>query len=227
MGRKAKFSFETKIDVAKRCLAGKTTMNYEATLLGVTAGMVREWVSLYQSLGEVGLITTSKNTVYSASTKQQAVQDYINGKGSYLDICNHYKIRSTTQLKSWVKKYNGHEELKTSKTGGKLIMTKGRKTTYEERITIVEYCIENQNNYNQTAEKFQVSYQQVYTWMKKYAESGVDALLDGRGRTKPCEEMSELECLRMENRLLKAQNKRQEMEMNFLKKLEEIERRWD
>lgn len=31
----------------------------------------------------------------------------------------------------------------------------------------------------------------------------------------------------MENRLLKAQNKRQEMEMNFLEKLDEIERRWD
>ncbi len=227
MGRKAKISFETKLEVVKRCLDGKTTMNYEATLLDITRGVVREWVSIYQSLGVDGLTTTSKNTVYSAITKQQAVQDYINGKGSYLDICNRYKIRSTAQLRHWVKQYNSHEELKTSKTGGKSIMTKGRKTTYEERIIIVEYCIENQNNYNETAEKFQVSYQQVYTWMKKYAASGIDALLDGRGRTKPCEEMSELERLRMENRLLKAQNKRQEMEMNFLKKLEEIERRWD
>lgn len=106
-------------------------------------------------------------------------------------------------------------------------MTKGRKTTYEERIAIVQYCIENRNNYSETAQKFQVSYQQVYTWMKKYEVSGIDALLDRRGRTKPVEEMSEIERLRMENRLLKAENKRQEMEMHFLKKLEEIERRWD
>lgn len=63
--------------------------------------------------------------------------------------------------------------------------------------------------------------------MKKYEEAGIDGLLDLRGRTKPVDEMSELERLRMENRLLKAQNKRQEMEMNFLKKLDEIERRWD
>lgn len=61
--------------------------------------------------------------------------------------------------------------------------------------------------------------------MKKYEDSGIDALVDRRGKNKPMEEMSELERLRMENRLLKAQNKRQEMEMNFLKKLEEIERR--
>ena len=76
-----------------------------------------------------------------------------------------------------------------------------------------------------TAEKFRVSYQQVYTWIKKYEAEGVKGLLDKRGRTKPLEEMDEVERLRAENRLLKAQNKRQEMEMNFLKKLDEIERR--
>lgn len=54
---------------------------------------------------------------------------------------------------------------------------------------------------------------------------GVEALTDKRGRTKLEAEMTELEKLRAENKLLKAQNKRQEMEMAFLKKLGEIERR--
>lgn len=48
--------------------------------------------------------------------------------------------------------------------------------------------------------------------------------MDKRGRTKPESEMTELEKLRAENRLLKTQNKRQEMEMAFLKKLDELER---
>jgi len=103
-------------------------------------------------------------------------------------------------------------------------MTKGRKTTYEERIEIVEYCTTHQRNYKETAEKFQVSYQQVYSWVKKYESTGIDVLLDKRGRTKPLDEMSELDHLRAENCLLKAKNKEQDMEMNFLKKLEEIER---
>ena len=47
-------------------------------------------------------------------------------------------------------------------------MTKGRKTTFEERILIVIYCIEHQNNYTETAQKYQVSYQQVYSWITKY-----------------------------------------------------------
>ncbi|MDT2261547.1 helix-turn-helix domain-containing protein [Paenibacillus larvae] len=35
---------------------------------------------------------------------------------------------------------------------------------------------EHQHNYAQTADKFQVSYQQVYSWTNKYLTSGVDAL---------------------------------------------------
>lgn len=224
MGRKAKYSYEIKREIVQRCITGKSNPNHEAFLLGIDSRGIREWISLYESMGDAGLRTSSKNTSYPASLKYTAVQDYLNGVGSYLAICKKYGIRSTSQLRNWVMKYNSHEKLKASGTGGKPIMTKGRKTTYDERIKIVEYCITHQRNYNETAEKFKVSYQQVYSWVKKYESTGIDGLLDKRGRTKPLDEMSELERLRAENRLLKAKNKEQEMEMNFLKKLEEIER---
>lgn len=70
MGRKAKFSFETKIDIVLRCLKEKTSAYHEATLLGINSARVREWISLYQSLGESGLITTSKNATYSDVIRQ-------------------------------------------------------------------------------------------------------------------------------------------------------------
>ncbi|WP_396954174.1 helix-turn-helix domain-containing protein [Neobacillus niacini] len=35
-------------------------------------------------------------------------------------------------------------------------------TTWEERIQIVIYCLENGKNYQETAETYEVSYQQVY-----------------------------------------------------------------
>ncbi|MGB9813665.1 MAG: transposase [Thermovenabulum sp.] len=54
-------------------------------------------------------------------------------------------------------------------------MTNGRKTTYDERVEIVKYCIEHQNNYAETAQKYQVSYQQVYTWVSKYENGGNEA----------------------------------------------------
>ena len=225
MGRKSKVPYQVKLDTVLKCKKGLSNPHHEAEVLGLDHKSLVQWIAIYESLGEVGLITSSKNVSYSSELKHAAVQDYISGGSSQLTICKKYGIRSRTQLQDWIMKYNGNEKLKTSGTGGKQIMTKGRKTTYKERIEIVEYCIAHQNNYTEAADVFKVSYQQIYTWIKKYETSGVNGLLDNRGRTKPLEEMDELESLRVENRLLKAQNKRQEMEMNFLKKLEEIERR--
>lgn len=74
-------------------------------------------------------------------------------------------------------KYNGHENLKASGTGGAGTKTKGRKTTYEERGEIVKYCIEHEMNYAQTLEKYQVSYQQIYQWTKNINQTALTALL--------------------------------------------------
>lgn len=59
---------------------------------------------------------------------------YLSGDGSQTDICKKYGIRSKSKLQKWIKKYNGHEELKSSETGGSPIMAKGRKTTFDERV---------------------------------------------------------------------------------------------
>lgn len=71
-----------------------------------------------------------------------------------------------------------------------------------------------------------VSYQQIYAWVRKYEEKGVAGLVDGRGRNKPESEMTEVEKLRVQNKLLQAQIKDKEMEIALLKKLKELER-WD
>ena len=53
----------------------------------------------------------------------------------------------------------------------------------------------------------------------------MDGLQDKRGKRKSPEEMTEVEKLRAEVRLLRAEKRRAEIEISFLKKLEEIERR--
>ena len=103
--------------------------------------------------------------------------------------------------------------------------TKGRKTTLQERIDIVTDHMGSGMSYAETAEKYDVSYQQVYQWIQKYKANGVDGLIDRRGQTKPAEEMTEIERLQAENRILKAQLERKELENIFLKKVDEIERR--
>ena len=101
-------------------------------------------------------------------------------------------------------------------------MTKGRKTTQEERSQIVAFCIEHGKNYALTVETYQVSYQQIYSWVRKYEARGVDGLVDRRGKDKPEDELTEAERLRQENRMLQAKLKDKEMEIALLKKLREL-----
>ena len=75
------------------------------------------------------------------------------------------------------------------------------------------------------SKKYQVSYQQARSYTIKYESGGVEALKDNRGKRKYPDKMNELEKLRAEVKILKAEKERAEMEASFLKKLEEIERR--
>ena len=59
--------------------------------------------------------------------KETAIHDYLSGVDSQDAICRKYGLRSRRQLQDWIMKYNSHEELKPSGTGGSTIVTKGRK----------------------------------------------------------------------------------------------------
>ena len=105
-------------------------------------------------------------------------------------------------------------------------MKQGRETTHEERVAIVKDCLENGSNFGETAIKYNVSYQQVYTWVKKFKELGEAGLEDRRGqRTATQEPRSELEQAKIEIAELKHKLYMAEMERDLLKKLDELERR--
>ncbi len=225
MGRNSKYSAEEKINAVKEYLDGKGSMSSIAKRLDIAFQSFKQWVKNYEAMG-TDAFSTSQNKHYSKTQKEQAIVAYLAGEGSLMDICKKYKILSTRQLRSWIKKHNGHEELKASGTGGAAIMTKGRKTTFEERVGIASYCISHDHNYAETAEKFKVSYQQARNYAVKYEKNGIGALRDNRGKRKPEDSLTELERLRAELKLEKAKREKAEMEASFLKKLNEIERRW-
>lgn len=218
---------EIKLQAVKDYISGNGSNQSHADELGVSKTVFRRWVSKYNAAGESAFIKTGHNSSYSVSFKKALVEAYLNKEGSYLQLATKYNIPSEATVRQWVLKYNGHEKLKASGTGGSTIMTRGRKTTFDERIEIVQYCIAHNHNYTETSEKFEISYQQARNYTIKYEDKGVEALYDRRGKRKPENEMSELEKLRAENRILRAEKEHAEMEVNFLKKLAEIERRRD
>lgn len=226
MSRK-KFSKEIKLKAVKEYLSGgesfyKLARKYDADLKAI-----QRWYDNYLMFGEEAFEGTHHSPNYSADFKKQVVSEYLTGGTTYKEVALKHGIYASATVLKWVKQYNNHVELIDSRTEGVVHMVsgKGRKTTVEERIKIVEYCLQNHFNYAEAAKKYNVSYQQVYFWIHRYKEKGLEGLADRRGKKKPEEEMTELDKLRLENRMLKAQAKNQQMEIDFLKKLEEIERR--
>ena len=225
---KRKYSKEFKLKVLKEHEEGASFYSLEKKY-GITLGSVKRWNSAFKAHGEDVLARQNSNRCrYTAEFKKKVVMDYLSGGGSGQTVAVKYGIHAESTVLKWVKQYNSHVELTDSRKVGGYLMTKDikpRKTTLEERIRIVEYCIANSNDYSAAAKAYNCSYGQVYSWVKKYGTDGVDGLKDGRGRARPEEELSEMEKLKAENRLLRAEKKKQQMEIDLLKKLEEVEGR--
>ena len=149
----------------------------------------------------------------------------MNGEGSTREIAAKYGLRSPTQLINWIKVYNSGKGFRYKMSGGSR-MKEARPTTVEERIQIARDCIDSGENYGETALKFNVSYQQVYQWVKKFREKGEAGLEDRRGKRlkdqipRTREEELEIEIAKLKHELYMTR-----MERDVLKKLDEIERR--
>ena len=105
-------------------------------------------------------------------------------------------------------------------------MKQGRETTQAERIQIAKECIASGKNYGEMAIKYQVSYQQVRNWTRRFEELGEAGLEDRRGRRKKDQTpRTELEQAQIEIEQLKHKLYLAEMERDLLKKLDEVERR--
>lgn len=148
-----------------------------------------------------------------------AVEEYLNGNLTTTHVIAKYDISSKSVFRKWILEYNANRELKDYYPKREVYMAEAsRKTTIEERKEIVKYCINHERNYKDTAALYDVSYSQIYSWVRKYDADGEEALLDKRRRHKTDDEVDELEQLRRENIRLKRQLEEKDMLTELLKK---------
>lgn len=185
-----------------------------------------EWAAKYETEG-VEAFLPRKNRRYEPEEKLNAIKEYLSGEATQIEICQKYKIRSTSRLREWIKVYNEGGDLDTVKhSGGGSYMKQGRNTTKEERIEIAKECIATGKNYGAVALRYQVSYQQARTWTLRFEKLGENGLEDRRGKRKKDQApRTELEQAQIEIEQLKHKLYLAEMERDLLKKLDEIERR--
>ena len=223
--RKRKYEVELIIKIVKENIEKGVSIGDLSTKYNIHHGVIEDWIVQYKHNGVRAFLQEDQNRVYSPEIKKQAVEDYLIGKGSQREITAKYGLRGRTQLREWIKVYNSGEGFRHKMSGGSR-MKEARPTTVEERIQIAKDCIANGGNYGETALKFNVSYQQVYQWVKKFKEKGEPGLEDRRGKRlkdqtpRTREEELEIEVAKLKHELYMTQ-----MERDLLKKLDEIERR--
>jgi transposase-like protein len=205
-------------------LTGEGSCKAIAIANGIGKATLEEWVRKFREQGEAAFAVRQGNAHYSKEFKIHCVEAVLRGEGSVDDIVAKYKISAREVLRRWIKRYNANKELKDYDPKREVYMAGARrKTTLEERREITEYCISHDKDYKGTAAHFDVSYSQVYSWVRKYLENGEDGLTDRRGHHKSDDEVDELERLRRENLRLKRQLEEQSMVVELLKKAKEFE----
>ena len=222
---KSPFTPEFREMVSKLFLDGESSIELSKKY-GVAAYTVRKWALRYKEQGIEAFANHVGNKAYSHEFKQQCVELYLSGTLSIDEIVAKYGISANQVLWNWIKCYNETNLLKDYFPKREVYMAESkRKTTFEERKEIVEYCLSHNKNYKGTASLYDVSYSQVYSWVKKYVVTGEEGLLDKRGCHKTDDEVDELERLRRENKRLKRQLEENDMLVQLLKKVKEFERK--
>ena len=79
---------------------------------------MRSWVEKYQVQGEDAFKESSKNQAYTSEFKQIVAEEYLKGGISLRALAVKHNIRNNKQVQDWIKRYNGHEELKSHKRNG-------------------------------------------------------------------------------------------------------------
>ena len=223
---KSPYTTELREKIAKEYLAGNASSIELANKYNIPSdNTVRVWAQKYREQGISAFVKEQGNAHYSSEFKLMCVELCLSGKMSVEEVVAKYNISAQQTLRNWIMMYNANRELKDYCPKREVYMAKARrKTSIEERKEIVEYCIEHNRNYKETASIYDVSYSQVYSWVKKYDAYGEEALTDKRGRHKSDDEIDELERLRRENIRLKKQLEEKDMLAELLKKVQEFER---
>ena len=130
----------------------------------VNQNTMTRWTRQFLLHGLAGVRHRSFNHRYSLNTKIEAVKEYqADFPGE--KIIEKYDIRSLSQLKQWSIQYN-NDELKTKSR--KRVRKMGRKVSFEEKCKIVQWVLDHDNDYQGSTIQFNVSYQRVYSWGRKY-----------------------------------------------------------
>ena len=225
MSRKQKYTVIQKVKACKDFISGKKSaieISRDLEMGKYGHSLVYTWVNKYNIYGSAAFESSNKNKSYTKEFKLSVIKEYLKGGTAIEDLSIKYNIPSINTIAQWIKKYNNHIEIEDYKPSPEVYMANTLKTTLEERIEIVKYCLDHNRDIKGTAAHFNGQYAQIRNWVIKYEQYGEDGLIDKRGKRKDNEELTDTERLIRENKRLKELNELKDKEIEVLKKDEAL-----
>ena len=106
MSRGSKLTDEERIAAVQEYLEGRGSYEAIAKKYGIALQTLRQKVIYAKTNGIESIRISHTNKQYSAETKLKAVTEYLNGKGSQVEICRRYHISDTKVFRRWISCYN-------------------------------------------------------------------------------------------------------------------------
>lgn len=147
----AKYSLEFKLQVVTEYLNGEGSYRIIAKKYNIPdTKPIRDWVSIYETLGIDGLARKRENATYSLEFKLHVVECYLTTEITYKDLAISSGIRNPASIASWVSKYRkeGIDGL-----SGKKGRPPAMKSNKEQNNTIKDIQPDEQSEYVKQLEK--------------------------------------------------------------------------
>lgn len=217
-------SLEQRLEIVTKYLSGQDSVTQLSNDYGVSESAIKSWYHKYESKGIDGLKKTHKNKKYDPKFKLEMVHKVLSGELGLCECCREFNLPSPSMLSNWVKHYNSGKDFKANNRSYTTMKhkVKAAKTTYDQRLEIVLDTIKNGKDYRLCADKYHVSYSQVYNWVRKYERFGTEGLKDRRGKSlkqQPEEILSAEQKLKLRIQKLEEEKQLLEAENYYLKKV--------
>ncbi len=102
MGRKPKYTKETKIKVIKEYIEGRKSFTDICKDLNCDKTTLRMWIKLFNKYGDSVFDDKPFNSTYTREFKENVVKEYLDGKGSIESLQIKYKILNHSTLRNMI-----------------------------------------------------------------------------------------------------------------------------
>lgn len=135
---------------------------------GVRPDTLKDWIKRYKKFGDKAFdISHVTRRTFSYDLKFKVVNEIQQGLKSIKSVALELNCDKKI-VKSWFSLYNSIN--KDNESGNDIM--KYTKIDNNRKLEIVKFCIKNNYNYSLTANKYKVSYANVYNWCRLFSKNG-------------------------------------------------------